>query len=674
MHKSAGSRRVSALLAASVLIIQVLGLLAQPGQDKKSFEGELTYVDYHDGTGDWALLDKAVRKFEPLGKGKKPPKKDKNNKDLQPGPGEALWPPLARPGCTVDPTTGQCSFIDSADVTVLKPAYIPPATNVRQSLLVVIVDAPACGAAAASGATVSNLQSLYFGPNLDGKGGWAVRLENCSYGEVVWEPPTSGLTQFVTVTPSCSWPTATCDAYAMSNAANAAARAKLGDLVFYDFTHFHLVMAVPSACSWAGLATLGGGVGGGGQVWLNTNTWTQTFGTFQVPLQESIHNFVLYHGFASGIEYQDKTTFMGTGQACPSVTEKRWLGWASPITGADSLDEFALTPSAASGPFNLPASWTTGLGNHVRVKPTWASWYNNTNYGMNLYFEFRQAMLGDASMDVTYANKVVVHEILSYMDNDQVTYRSSDPRSNYITNVAPNTRTVLSSPSLGVPYSLVLYVGAQFGSQSEFVPMYICRFITADTECDTLANNQKSPSAKPGERAPPLPPAATLARALAMLPTCLPLLAAPAVNGCVGAAASVSHSWRLHSSSARVARKGVALASHSRQVWSCSGFNVARVGASGMGQQPNATWGTRQGASRHDQVPVRSPLPPPLIISHLLRFIRAPDSPLSPSLPYPTPLCLLPPTYPHCRLQVDCDTSGLKKFCLPLHLVCLTCV
>ena len=79
----------------------------------------------------------------------------------------------------MDPTTGQCSFIDSADVTVLKPAYIPPATNVRQSLLVVIVDAPACGAAAASGATVSNLQSLYFGPNLDGKGGWAVRLENC---------------------------------------------------------------------------------------------------------------------------------------------------------------------------------------------------------------------------------------------------------------------------------------------------------------------------------------------------------------------------------------------------------------------------------------------------------------------------------------------------------------
>ncbi|KAG2429776.1 hypothetical protein HXX76_010560 [Chlamydomonas incerta] len=502
MHN--GSRRVSALLAALVLILQVgAGVLAQPGQAKKAIEGLLTYVDYHDGTGDWALLDKAAHKFEPLGKGKKPPKKDKNGKDLEPGQYMTI-------GCTVDSTTGQCSFIDSADVTVLKPAYIPPATNVRQNLLVVIVDAPACGAAAASGATVSNLQNLYFGPNFDGKAGWAARLENCSYGEVVWEPPTSGLTQFVTVTPACTWPTTSCDAYAMSDAANAAARAKLGDLVFNDFTHYHVVMNIPSSCSWAGLATLGGGVGGGGQVWLNTNSWTQTFGSFQVPLQESIHNFVLYHGFSSGIEYQDKTTFMGTGLACPSVTEKRWLGWASPITGGDGLDANALTPGAALGPFNLPASWTTGLGNHVRVQPTWTSWYNNTNYGMNLYFEFRQAMLGDGSMDVTYANKVIVHEILSYMDNDQATYRSSDPRSNYMTNVAPSTRTVLSSPSLGVAYNLVLYVGAQFGTSKEFVPVYVCRFITSDTECDTLtnvlANAPKSSPPPPRPQAPPSPP------------------------------------------------------------------------------------------------------------------------------------------------------------------------
>ncbi|PNW81386.1 hypothetical protein CHLRE_07g353750v5 [Chlamydomonas reinhardtii] len=319
-------RRASIVLALFCLALQVWSSLAQtPGQDKNNIQGELTYIDYHDGTGDWALLDKSNgRHFEPLGKGKKPPKADKNGKDLEPGQYMTI-------GCTIDTTTGQCSFISSTDVTVLKPAYIPPATNVRERLLVVIVDAPACGAAATSGATVSNLQSLYFGPNLDGKGGWAVRLENCSYGEVVWEPPTSGLTQFVTVTPNCTWPTASCDAWAMANAANAAAQVKLGATTYATFTHSHLVMAVPSACSWAGLATLGGGVGGGGQVWLNTNTWTQTFGTFQVPLQESIHNFVLYHGYSSGIEYQDKTTYMGTGQACPSVTEKALTVWTQAL-------------------------------------------------------------------------------------------------------------------------------------------------------------------------------------------------------------------------------------------------------------------------------------------------------------------------------------------------------
>ncbi len=76
----------------------------------------------------------------------------------------------------------------------------------------------------------------------------------------------------------------------------------------------------------------------------------------------------------------------------------------------------------------------------------------------------------------------MVHEILAYMDNSISTYRSSDPRSNYMTSVLPNTRTVLSSPSLGVPYNLVLYAGPLSGSRSQFVPLYLCRFVTADSE------------------------------------------------------------------------------------------------------------------------------------------------------------------------------------------------
>ncbi|KAG2436658.1 hypothetical protein HXX76_006186 [Chlamydomonas incerta] len=470
--------------------------------------GELTLIDFHDGTQDYALLDKSNGRFEPLGKGKKPPKKDKNGKDLEPGQYMTI-------GCTVDPSSGQCSFIDATDVAILKPAFIPPATNVRERLLVVVMDAPACGYPAASGANIANLTKLYFGPSGDGTGGWAARLENCrqvaawrvrSYGEVVWEPRTSGLTQFVTVTPACTWSTSTCDNWGMANAANAAAKAKLGATAYAAFTHFHLIVAAPSTCGWAGLATLGGGVGGGGQVWLNTNAWTQTFGSFQVPLQESIHNFVLYHGWSGGAEYQDKTTFMGSGTACPAVTEKRWLGWASPIAGADNLNSSALTPGVALGPFNLPGSWATGLGNHIRVQPTWSSSYTSTTAGMNLYFEFRQAAVGDSALDPLLANKVVMHEILAYMDNDLPTYRSSDPRSSYLAAAAPNSRTLLpASAAAGAsPYGLVLYVGGVTGAGRDVIPVLLCRFLAADSECPTLANALAAVASPPPP--PPRPP------------------------------------------------------------------------------------------------------------------------------------------------------------------------
>ena len=108
------------------------------------------------------------------------------------------------------------------------------------------------------------------------------QLRSLNLPPIVWLRVCVCVCVFVCVRMCVRRPTSTCDSWAMANAANTAAQTKLGATAFATFTHFHLVMAVPSACSWAGLATLGGGVGGGGQVWLNTNTWTQTFGTFQV--------------------------------------------------------------------------------------------------------------------------------------------------------------------------------------------------------------------------------------------------------------------------------------------------------------------------------------------------------------------------------------------------------
>lgn len=105
-------------------------------------------------------------------------------------------------GCTVDTTTGQCSAISSTDVAIVKPSYIPPATNVFPKLLVLLVNAPACGSSLPSTASVSSISQLYFGPNLDGKGGWAFKAENCSYGEVQVDVPNS---MVMTVSPTCTW-------------------------------------------------------------------------------------------------------------------------------------------------------------------------------------------------------------------------------------------------------------------------------------------------------------------------------------------------------------------------------------------------------------------------------------------------------------------------------------
>ncbi|KAG2439758.1 hypothetical protein HYH02_010635 [Chlamydomonas schloesseri] len=336
-------------------------------------------------------------KFESLGKGKKPPKKDKNNKDLQIGDYVTIVPP------------------------VTNAIYVPPATNLYPKLLIMLVDAPACGSGLPAGVTVNSISQLYFGPNLDGKGGWAFRMENCSYGEVQVDVPNS---KVMVVKPACTWPTTSCDPYGMGNAANAAAKAVLGDALFNTFTHFHSVMAVPSVCSWAGLATLGGG-SSGGQLWLNLNTYAQTFDAWgQVPLQEMVHNFVIYHGYKGGAEYQDVSTFMGSGTACPSTPEQ-----------------------------------------------------------------------------------VVVHEIKAYMDDDLATYRSNDPKSNLMIAVAPSSRTVMYSTTYAAPYRLVLYAGPLSGSRSQFVSLYFCRFLSADTECPTLATVlSNTPASPPPPPRPPPPP------------------------------------------------------------------------------------------------------------------------------------------------------------------------
>lgn len=61
------------------------------------------------------------------------------------------------------------------------------------------------------------------------------------------------------------------------------------------------------------------------EVWVKCHVWLRfpiRVARFSLRYAaQMIHNFVIYHGYSSGIEYQDKTSWMGTGTACPSTTE-----------------------------------------------------------------------------------------------------------------------------------------------------------------------------------------------------------------------------------------------------------------------------------------------------------------------------------------------------------------
>ncbi|KAG2443943.1 hypothetical protein HXX76_002282 [Chlamydomonas incerta] len=455
----ASRKRPAAAAAAAAALLALLLALSnacaawaqnsgqgQPDNFKEPKTGALVLVNDHEGNDDFALFDDSAKKLHPLPKGKKPPKKDKNGKTLKLG-----------------------------DVVTI----------------VMMVDAPTCGNATAE-TTVDALRAAYLGPALDGKGGVAYRAEMCSYGELMISVPAFTV---IRITPSCTWDTTTCDWSGIYSAAIAAAPAALkaaaSPYLVADFTNYHIVIR-QDICRWSGLATMGSNAN---TVWLKPGSIVPS--SWQVPMQEMIHNFVMYHSYGDGSEYNDYTSFMGSGNACPNAKELALLGWASPATGG-LLDGTSIAAGAATGPIMLPATYLTGAGAYARVKPTWMSSYTSTDPttgGKNLYFEVRKDGNADASIIPSFVNALIVHQVIAYMDNDQATYRSDNAINDFVTFIAPNTRTVISSWNIK-NYNLVVYTGSMFGSQGAILPVYFCRFVTAET----------GGKAKPGERAPPLPP------------------------------------------------------------------------------------------------------------------------------------------------------------------------
>jgi hypothetical protein len=123
----------------------------------------------------------------------------------------------------------------------------------------------------------------------------------------------------------------------------------------------------------------------------------------------------LWHSWRNNIEYNDYSTSMGRGDACPNAAEISRMGWASPAgNGGGAINATAL-PAGGTRTFHLPATYLTGTGNYLRIRPTWLANYGDVLQSKNLYIAVRVAKVGDAALSSTYASKVNVHEVNAIM-------------------------------------------------------------------------------------------------------------------------------------------------------------------------------------------------------------------------------------------------------------------
>ncbi|KAG2423741.1 hypothetical protein HXX76_015130 [Chlamydomonas incerta] len=481
------------VLVTALLALSARGALASQ-ETKEQKQGQLVYVNGHDGEEDYLLLDNDAKKMHKLGKDKKP-KKDKDGKDIAIGDYLVL-------ACTADPTTGQCTYISDQDVTKLGSPPVPQAVGVAQRVLVMLVDNPdpKCGNATAE-TTVDALKTRYLGAALDGTGGIAARMENCSYGELIID---KGPFTVIKVTPACTWSVgiSTCDYQGIYNAAMAKATTDLAasGIDIQSYTHYHIIIN-QKACLWSALGTFAGNV-----VWAKAsaiNSWS-------IAIHEMLHNYMLWHAYKDYLEYSDKSSLMGSGFACPCAPELALLQWATPAAGGDldgaSIPLSSAAAPATSGPVQLAATWARGAGAYVRVKPKWMANYGvvgtGPTAGRNLYFEVRQDRQADASIALDLIDALVVHSVVAYLDNDYAAYRKENRTINFITAIPPDTRAVLTA------FNLVVYTGTYTGDALEILPVAFCRYASADAECPPLSaafiSRPPSPPASPSR--PPSPP------------------------------------------------------------------------------------------------------------------------------------------------------------------------
>ncbi|EFJ50633.1 metalloproteinase, extracellular matrix glycoprotein VMP8 [Volvox carteri f. nagariensis] len=453
---------------------------AAPGLLKKvPTEGSLVYVTLDDGTEQWAIKQ-ADGLLTPLDKKAfKPPKKDKDGKgDFQPGTNVTLDCDLNADGlCT--PTTGNVTVVGASLAALTTP-------GIYQRVLVMIQDYSICGYP--PGVNESTTRSLFLGPNGDGTGGIAQKYTQCSYGKF-----NLNATEFRVVTvpqTTCSTAiTATCSWWAISGTSDTATKALLGSVAFASFTHYIYIVPPGLPCPWSGLALLPGN-----QVWLQTTD--NGVYRWATVMQEALHNYGLWHSWRNGVEYDDYSTAMGRGDACPNAAEISRMGWATPAPGGGAISSASFAPGSALA-FVLPATYLTGDGNYLRVVPDWLPTYNNNNtLAKNLYIAVRVANGPDAGLSAAYAPMMHVHEVNATMDNGYPTsYATSDRKITIISTIPSLGRANLTA------YNLVVYGGSW--ASTDVMRVYLCRYTTSPSQCPGLGAIEVPPP--PPAPKPPSP-------------------------------------------------------------------------------------------------------------------------------------------------------------------------
>ncbi|GLI64398.1 hypothetical protein VaNZ11_007664, partial [Volvox africanus] len=400
---------------------------------------QLVFVDTHDGYGRFALAS-AEGSLTPLPDGFRPPDFDINGIPIAVGAIVQLECNQAEPTGPVycnlcpDGETPTCSCLGSAsglssyervssiadcvgDITwtVIELPIIAAgwpaaasggvAQNVKQRLLVMILDYPSCDYRPSL--DEDTLTKLYLGPNRDGNGGIAQKYYQCSYGSFTLKP---SATRVITITAPCdSAILSTCSWWGLSEGADAAAIAQLGLQAFSSFTHYTYVLPpdLQGVCTWTGLSVLPGR-----KTWFQSNS----YGVYRwaTVMQEGLHNYGLWHAWRSGWELGDYSTAMGRGDACPNAAELARLGWATAAVGGSAIDSSILTPGVPRQ-WILPATYRTGYNNYLRVIPTWLPANPNARLRKNLYIALRVPKSGDVGLTSSYANRVHVHEVNATM-------------------------------------------------------------------------------------------------------------------------------------------------------------------------------------------------------------------------------------------------------------------